>query len=549
MNSTSATASESAPSRGPWKPVLLAALIASAPFAYCVWYFNWVCDDAFISFRYARNFAQGLGLRFNPETVPPVEGYTNFLWVLLMSVVERAHLDPVIWSRVLSITSAVCLMIWVTRFVQRVIDSNLAVLAAVSLFGVCLPSLGVWSTSGLAVMPMTLCLFGVYDSLLRDGERPKGIQAGVLAALAALMRADAIVYLAIILGLAFMTALLERRKQLARTAFMASCILGVCVAAHFAWRYSYYGDWLPNTARVKALGGDATMRSVRLERGIAYVATNFMTISSLILVPLASLVLIRTPDVRRSVMHGLLFLLGASAYAAVAGGDFMAFGRFLVPAVPFVLLLFASLASRLRVRSGTVQLGFLTAGCITLSLLPVFDLYVFPQAAFDRCHFRWNRNVATRQSEIQRWKNMVQNTQSWAMTGKILKLIGKDGDSIVHGSMGAIAYYSELYMYDTFGLTNLHWRKVDPPFERKSPGHDREMRPADFLEFEPTFLGFTRFVDEGAGPYEAFGGEADWKRRYPQRAAISKPEIHSLPPGFGFPEGRSICVLRFIAPD
>ncbi len=39
-----------------------------------------LCDDAFISFRYTRNLLEGHGLVFNPGE--RVEGYTNFLWIL-----------------------------------------------------------------------------------------------------------------------------------------------------------------------------------------------------------------------------------------------------------------------------------------------------------------------------------------------------------------------------------------------------------------------------------------------------------------------------------
>src|SRR5690606_452754 len=38
---------------------------------------RWVCDDAFISFRYAQNLIDGHGLVFNAGE--RVEGYTNFL--------------------------------------------------------------------------------------------------------------------------------------------------------------------------------------------------------------------------------------------------------------------------------------------------------------------------------------------------------------------------------------------------------------------------------------------------------------------------------------
>src|SRR5688500_13130256 len=45
----------------------LAAAVAAA----------WICDDAYISYRYAHNLLAGLGLVFNAGE--RVEGYTNFL--------------------------------------------------------------------------------------------------------------------------------------------------------------------------------------------------------------------------------------------------------------------------------------------------------------------------------------------------------------------------------------------------------------------------------------------------------------------------------------
>jgi hypothetical protein len=38
-------------------------------------------DDAMVAMRYAKNLADGFGLRWNPGE-PPVEGYTNLLWTL-----------------------------------------------------------------------------------------------------------------------------------------------------------------------------------------------------------------------------------------------------------------------------------------------------------------------------------------------------------------------------------------------------------------------------------------------------------------------------------
>ena len=48
-----------------------------AAYTLAVTRFWWTVDDAFISFRYARNLARGDGLRFNLGDHIPVEGYSN----------------------------------------------------------------------------------------------------------------------------------------------------------------------------------------------------------------------------------------------------------------------------------------------------------------------------------------------------------------------------------------------------------------------------------------------------------------------------------------
>ncbi|MGB1277113.1 MAG: hypothetical protein ACPG77_15320, partial [Nannocystaceae bacterium] len=44
---------------------------------------DFLCDDAYISFRYARHLADHGALEYNLGE--RVEGYTNFLWVLLLA--------------------------------------------------------------------------------------------------------------------------------------------------------------------------------------------------------------------------------------------------------------------------------------------------------------------------------------------------------------------------------------------------------------------------------------------------------------------------------
>ena len=48
---------------------------------------SFLCDDAFITFRYAQNLAGGHGPVFNQGE--RVEGYTSYLWMILMAAVIR----------------------------------------------------------------------------------------------------------------------------------------------------------------------------------------------------------------------------------------------------------------------------------------------------------------------------------------------------------------------------------------------------------------------------------------------------------------------------
>src|SRR5437763_718543 len=74
------------------------ALAAAALVAHSlVW--NFVTDDAFISFVYSRNFARHGQLVFNLGE--RVEGYTNFLWTVLLAAFMKVGLAPEIMSRVL----------------------------------------------------------------------------------------------------------------------------------------------------------------------------------------------------------------------------------------------------------------------------------------------------------------------------------------------------------------------------------------------------------------------------------------------------------------
>ena len=113
---------------GTWMPwTLFAAAIAFSAFYNRTVVTGWMMDDAFISFRYADNWARGFGPVYNPGEAP-VEGYTNFLWMALLTLGARLGGDIVILSRVLGAAAGaltLLLLFHARRFVRGLIDTPL----------------------------------------------------------------------------------------------------------------------------------------------------------------------------------------------------------------------------------------------------------------------------------------------------------------------------------------------------------------------------------------------------------------------------------------
>ena len=90
---------------------------------FVVWalpFMSHTVDDAWITFRYSLNWALGRGPYFN--VAEHVEGYSNFLWTLLIAAAMRVGGDPVLVSQVLGIlcyAGTLALLVWTSRRIVR----------------------------------------------------------------------------------------------------------------------------------------------------------------------------------------------------------------------------------------------------------------------------------------------------------------------------------------------------------------------------------------------------------------------------------------------
>lgn len=453
------------------------------PYAALVWRFNFVCDDAFISFRYARNFAEGVGLRYNLGVEPPVEGYTNFLWVVWCSLFERAGWDVTVAARVTSVLCGVLTLALVMRFAERRLALAPPKSALPALLLACLPPFAVWSTGGLATLPFTLALFASYERLVGDPERPRPAQAAAAASLAVLLRADGVFFVGAALGMALVTALRERRTSLPREVVAAGLVAAAVAAAHLAFRVAYYGDWLPNTAYAKV-----GFSPFALTQGASYVAAMALAFPALALAPLASLGFAVARRSAAALELGVIPFLVAAYVAIVAGGDFMAMARLLVPALPFV-----ALSAVIPLRAGEKARGPAAlawpALLLVLSILPAWGLHALPDSIRYRLRFR----VPITMSELDFWKEQCGRTERWTRIGRALTWFTAPGESLVAEPIGAIGYHSRLFIHDTFGLVTREVARrppdgVDLSDPYRPPGHHKKVRNAFFLPAHPDYL-------------------------------------------------------------
>jgi hypothetical protein len=220
---------------------------------------RFLTDDAFISFRYARNLAHGHGLVFNPG-FERVEGYTDFLWVLILAAFQELGIAPETVAPLLGFAATVVLWGLVAWYALRdppAPGREWLVLVPLSLLAVT-RSVAVWTTSGLETRWFEALVVGGTLRLMVEVEArlagaPRRPVAVWLFGLAALTRPDGI-----LVGISVLSAagawLLARRPRAAATFAFEIWPFVALVAGHFVFRRVYYGEWLPNTYHAKVGG-------------------------------------------------------------------------------------------------------------------------------------------------------------------------------------------------------------------------------------------------------------------------------------------------------
>jgi hypothetical protein len=458
----------------------VAFALALVPYLAFVAWFDFVTDDAYIDFRFARNLARGLGFVWNPGVDPPVEGTSQFLWVLALAAIEYAGLDPVVWSRVLSVIAGVALLWRLASFLARDLDLPLFPAAAACLWTAILPPFAAWSTGGLSTMPFALLVFVLYERLL--GPRaPRtargGGLTGVLALALLLLRAESAPWVLALGGAALAAGRVRREPARAGAAWRALALAFGGLALFVAWRTSYFGYPLPNTAYAKVAGS-----LEQVERGLYYLVRVFTSMPALALLVLGGAWAVwreRTPALAGAAL--LVFVTGA--FIAAVGGDFMAMFRFVVPAVAPLAVLFAATLARMQSASPRMRLAAQLFAALQLAGA------VAPALGWEPVRKAVNATLGagvfqTQLSEL-RWQRF--DARIWTDLGRFLKRVAPPGASLVSRGIGAVGYASDLTIHDRHGLVCLDVSHGGLERVRGAAGHDLMVGIRFFEPRQPTY--------------------------------------------------------------
>ncbi len=398
-------------------------------------------DDAFISFRYVENFLDGRGLVFNPGE--RVEGYTNFLWIMLLSLFASLGLDVILISKLLGVASgcaSLFLLYKISTFVflkedgstglagsskSHAASQSQKVMAPGRLFALAPPlllalngSFAYWSISGLETTFFTMAvLMAVYFYLTNEKLMV------VSAALSSLIRPEGALVFAILMA----HKLLLKRDRL-RTCLLYILAFAALLAPFAIFKISYYGDLLPNPFYAKT-GFSAEYWRV----GLAYwglFLRHYGLWGVLYVIPA---VFFKKLEVKGKLL--VLFIYLYTLCIIMVGGDVLQGHRFFQPIIPFLYLLFVFALLEI---CGKLKRGPVNKAIPILLLATVAALSFFLPRA-------WLLNI--RRLETGLCLKMVNKARM------LRESFGKDY-TLATTTIGAISYHTGARVIDMLGLTD-----------------------------------------------------------------------------------------------
>ncbi|MEW6104366.1 MAG: hypothetical protein AB1630_11235 [bacterium] len=413
-------------------------------------------DDAFTSFRYAKNLVEGKGFVYNPGE--RVEGYTNFLWTLIIAIFMKLGFQPERLSQVLGIIFA-GLSIFLVFLIGCLLSPKNRLFNLITCLFLCANScFACWADGGLEGPFFTfLILLAIYRYFL-EIQNKKVYLSPILFGISSLTRPEGILFF----GITFIhqIVLFFKNKISLKNLFLSIAFFLSIFAPYYLWRYAYYGFPLPNTFYAKV--GEGISQYLR---GVKYIKDFLIEFSGWIFLAIPFVF----KRFNTNYLYFLLITFSYLLYIIYIGGDSLSMYRFLVPILPFLYLLFQE-----GLKSFTELFSEKKAIAIVFIILAI-GIPLTTKKSFSGNSY----NALSSQSTL---------TQNWSFVGKWMKDNISKNASIALSPAGAIPYYSGLYSIDMLGLCDLNISHMKSDWMGKGfAGHEKGSGDYILLR-KPTYI-------------------------------------------------------------
>ena len=458
-------------------------------------------DDAYISYRYALNLAEGRGLVFNPGE--RVEGMTNLAWTVAIAGGLALGVEAPLFAHVLGFASGLALLGCAFGFATAGTKNKRPWLCALAPLPLLASSaFATWTLSGLET-PLFVALISA--ALWAHYQGRMG-WATVAAIAACTTRPDGVLAAVVIYASQLLPLLRNPRVIFAEwRQFMPVAGYAGAMLLLTAFRLAYYGSPVPNTFYAK-VGG------IPLQRGLEYCASFVLDGSIFLLLPVAL-----GARGNKRLVPGLCYVALLFTYTICVGGDVFKNGRFLMPSLPFlaaaaVMGIGAAFDRRRDLGMALLSLLFAAVVCplfggSALLLLAPLLLVIASLADPVRERFSWAPTAAvalaglivitavvggerhvtdkfvagfpfSKQRQKAHWRNFLKD--DWvAFQAQVIASSSPPTELAASTAIGRLGYYSMVPILDILGLVDRHIARSRPtataePRETKTiPGHQR----------------------------------------------------------------------------
>ncbi len=475
-------------------------------------------EDSFISFRYAKNLVEGYGLTWNIGE-PPVEGYTNFLWVLICAIGTILKYDIILFAQIIGVSASVLTLTYVYKISILIgMEKRIALLPCIflSISG----PFAAWATSGMETNLFTLFVVcSTYQAIYfwKSGNSISLIISFILCLLATLIRPEGFGIYLLMLIIQFIFYLRsEPSAGNIKLLFVAALFYLIPFLFYFIWRFTYFGEFLPLTFYAKT--GGTIFQWFRGLKYFGYFIIHYLLpfLPMLIYLFLKRRELFSSKKIfflntlrkpfsltRFIISFLILICLAYTSYIIYVGGDYMAMYRFYVPILPFIYILLAAGFILKKKSEGTSKNSLLAVVFILIALVGT----IIQSTPLEKIFFRKPGITHGQYQGIltERW-----HSNRLTLIGKFFNRYKKsNNESLATGAIGALSYYSKLKVYDIYGLVDPHIAKMTMEDLGKGfPGHEK-IDLLYTLSKKPTYFIFSREFTNEPADYPSFSPEVD----------------------------------------